>query len=68
MGTAEELNVHLAEFCVQNELPASERLTEEDMSRVRQKRGELFTQWDAVEPGNALELPFDPVAFARSAD
>jgi hypothetical protein len=67
MGTAEELNVHLAEFCVQNELPAPERLAEEDLSRVRQKRGELFAQWDAVEPGDALELPFDPVALARSA-
>ena len=66
MGTVEELNAHLSEFCEKNELPAPEKLTDDDLSRVRQKRGELFAQWDAVRPGDALELPFDPVALARS--
>ena len=65
MGTAEELNAQLAEFCDENELPAAERLAEQDLSGVRQKRGELFAQWEAVEPGDALELPFDPVTLAR---
>jgi hypothetical protein len=67
MGTTEELNAHLAEFCEVNELPAPEKLTDDDLSRVRQKRGELFAQWDAVQPGDALELPFDPFTVARSA-
>jgi hypothetical protein len=67
MGMAEELNAHLAEFCELNELPAPEKLTDDDLSRVRQKRGELFAQWDAVQPGDALELPFDPFTLARSA-
>ncbi len=66
MGTAEEVNEHLATFCEESGLPAPEKLTEEDLSRVRQKRGELFAQWEAVQPGNALELPFDPAALARS--
>jgi hypothetical protein len=65
MGTAEELNALLAEFCVDNELPTPEKLGEQDLSRVRQERGELFAQWDGVQPGDALELPFDPVGLAR---
>jgi hypothetical protein len=32
------------------------------LNRVRQKRGELFTRWEAVKPGDALELPFSPDA------
>ena len=34
-------------------------LSEGDLARVRQKRGELFALWEAVKPGDALELPFD---------
>ena len=62
MGTAEELNEQLAVFCEENGLPAPEKFTEGDLSRVRQKRGELFAKWDAVEPGGVLELRFDPAA------
>ncbi|MDP9203489.1 MAG: hypothetical protein M3P26_16400 [Gemmatimonadota bacterium] len=66
MATAEELNEHLATFCEENGLPAPEKFTEEDLSRVRRKRGELFAQWDAVQPGDVLELRFDPAAPAPS--
>ncbi|MDP9204584.1 MAG: hypothetical protein M3P12_03880 [Gemmatimonadota bacterium] len=66
MGTATELNDHLATFCAENDLPTPERFTEEDLSRVRQKRGELFAQWEAVGPGGVLELRFDPAALAPS--
>ncbi len=59
MGTAEGLNDELAKFCEENELAAPEKFTEQDLSRIRQKRGELFAQWEAVKPGEALELPFD---------
>ena len=31
-----------------------------DLNRVRQMRGELFSRWDAVAPGDALELAFPP--------
>jgi hypothetical protein len=34
--------------------------TEDDLARVRQKRGELFARWEGVQAGDALELPFDP--------
>jgi hypothetical protein len=68
MGTATDLNAHLAEFCEQNELPPPEKLAEEDLSRVRQKRAELFARWNAVRPGDALELPFDSGVLAQSVD
>lgn len=64
MGTAEELNDHLASYCAENDLPAPAKFTESDLSRVRRKRGELFAQWEAVEPGGVLELRFDPAALA----
>ena len=67
MGTAQEINEELAAFCQENGLPVPEKFTESDLSRVRQKRGELFAQWEAVEPGGVLELRFDPVALAPSA-
>jgi len=65
VGTAEELNEHLTKFCGENGLPAPRQFTENDLSRVRQSRGELFTQWDAVEPGSSLELRFDPAVLQR---
>jgi len=57
-GLADDLNQLLERFCSENSLPAPKVLTEEDLARVRQKRGELFARWDAVKPGDALELPF----------
>jgi hypothetical protein len=66
MGTAQELNEELAVFCEENGLPSPEKFTESDLSRVRQKRGELFAQWEGVEPGGVLELHFDPAALAPS--
>jgi len=59
-GLADDLNETLARFCSENSLPPPPQLTEEDLVRVRQRRGELFALWDAVKPGDALELPFTP--------
>ena len=59
-GLADDLNEILERFTSENSLPTPQRLTEEDLARVRQKRGELFARWDAVKPGDALELPFAP--------
>ena len=33
-------------------------LTDDDLVRVRQRRAELFAQWEAVSPGSAIELQF----------
>ena len=56
---AKDLNESLARFCAENGLPTPAPLSDDDLDRVRQKRGELFARWDAVKPGDALELPFN---------
>ncbi|HEY3114349.1 MAG TPA: hypothetical protein VGJ62_11745 [Gemmatimonadaceae bacterium] len=61
-GLAKDLNGTIAEFCRENSLPVPAPLSDDDLDRVRQKRGELFAQWDAVKPGDALELPFAPAS------
>jgi hypothetical protein len=55
----EEVNERLREFCAEHGLAAPPVLTDDDLWRVRQKRGELFAQWEATRPGDALELPFE---------
>ncbi len=57
--SAQELNEKLAEYSVENGLPQQRRLTEEDLDRVREKRAEMFAKWEAVRPGDALEIPFE---------
>ncbi len=52
---AEDFNRHLK---------LSRVLTDEDLARVRARRAELFAAWQAIEPGEMLELsaekgPFD---------
>lgn len=59
IGRAEDLNPRLAEFCEEHGLPAPQPLTDDDLWRVRQKRGELFAMWEAVKPGDSIELPFE---------
>lgn len=56
---AEDVNVRLRDFCSENSLATPPVMTDEDLRRVRQKRGELFAMWEAVKPGDALELPFE---------
>jgi hypothetical protein len=38
--------------------PGMRRLSDEEIVRVRTRRGELFSQWAAVAPGEAMELKF----------
>src|SRR3954471_4185629 len=47
-ATAEELNAKLSEYCAENGLEPQRRFTEDDLDRVRQKRAELFAEWEAV--------------------
>ena len=35
------------------------RVTDADLDAVRARRAELFAMWDALAPGETLELPFD---------
>jgi hypothetical protein len=57
--TADDLNRKLAELYAENDLPEPRQLTDDDLARVRDKRAEAFAKWDAVRPGDALEIPFD---------
>jgi len=46
-------------------------LTDDDLARIRQRRAELFAEWEAVPPGSAIELPFppdEPTADATARD
>ena len=58
-SSADELNQNLAEYAIEHGLPPQRQLTEEDLARVREKRAEMFAKWDAVQPGDALEIPFE---------
>ena len=52
------MNARLAEVSEEAGIAAIE-VSDSELDQIRRKRGELFVQWDAVEPGSALELPFD---------
>lgn len=58
-ASAEELNQKLAEYAAENSLPSQPELTEEDLARVRAMRADMFARWEAVQPGDALEIPFE---------
>jgi hypothetical protein len=60
MGRADDLNALLLEFSRNHSLQAPVPLSDDDLDRVRQARGELFSRWEAIPPGNALELAFPP--------
>ena len=38
---------------------AARQLTEAELTRVREFRGEVLEKWSALEPGETLELPFE---------
>jgi hypothetical protein len=56
--TAEEFNGWARPRGDGGEAPRRE-LTENEILRVRAKRGELFSRWASVAAGNTLELQFD---------
>ena len=55
---ASDVNARLAEVSEEAGIAAIE-VSDSELDQIRRKRGELFVQWDTVEPGSALELPFD---------
>ncbi|MFL5550918.1 MAG: hypothetical protein ACJ77Q_10630 [Gemmatimonadaceae bacterium] len=58
-ATADDLNAALADYSAENSLATDVVVTEDDLSRIRAKRAELFVQWAAIEPGDALEVTFE---------
>jgi hypothetical protein len=53
------LNEKLAQYAAENRISPVPELSEDDLARIRQKRAELFVRWDKIQPGDALEIPFD---------
>jgi hypothetical protein len=60
--TAAEFNAHAARFFANLGAASPPVLTEEQLQRVRDELSDLLARWQAVPPGEALELAFDPVA------
>jgi hypothetical protein len=58
MGDANELNDHLQEYCREIGMDPAPGFNDDDLMRVREKRGELFSRWDAVSPGETFEVEF----------
>jgi hypothetical protein len=64
--TAEEFNENTARFAANGGRPAPRRLTDDELARIRERRAELFTKWNAMEPGRTLELKGNWVPFPPS--
>ena len=65
--TAADFNDKAAAYYSQHRLTTTPpTLTDDDLVRVRQRRAELFAQWDAVPAGGTLELSFDLAGTAQA--
>jgi len=57
--SAEDFNDKTAIYYREHEIrTAQPTLTDDDLARIRQRRAELFTEWESVSPGSAIELRF----------
>ena len=56
---AVDINCRLDDVRAEHGAEPADEISEDDLARIRRRRGELFAKWEAVEPGNTLELPFD---------
>jgi hypothetical protein len=64
--STEEFNAHAAQFVAARQIvrPGAERitprpLTADELANVRACRADLLARWAALQPGEALELPFE---------
>jgi hypothetical protein len=56
---ASDLEAKANDYFEMHKIDAKFSITNDDLWKIRQRRGELFKMWEAVPPGEALELPFD---------
>lgn len=57
--SAEDFNDKTALYYREHEIRTTPpTLTDDDLARIRQRRAELFTEWESVSPGSAIELRF----------
>jgi hypothetical protein len=68
-GSADDLNALIVEQVAGDRLPPTNfRITEAQMTAIRQCRAELFARWSALPAGDALELSFVRRAITRALD
>jgi hypothetical protein len=66
--SADDFNDKAAAYYREHDLAAQPPvLTDDELARIRQRRAELFAQWDAVPAGGTLELAFEPTDAPASA-
>jgi hypothetical protein len=58
-GTAEEFNQYAAMQAASSGRRTPRQLSEDDLARVRELRGKLFSRWFALEPGATLDLRYE---------
>lgn len=68
-GTAAELREGVAQFYASAGLTARPpEVGDDQLALIHSRRSELFARWDALLPGEALELAFEPVAPVTRPD
>ena len=59
IGNAGDFNWKIDTYFAEHKAPRpSFRVTDDQLSKIREKRADLFAQWRAVPPGETLELRF----------
>lgn len=56
--TAADLNEKVSLYFDTHYIVATFNITDDELMQIRKRRAELFAMWEAVPPGEALELPF----------
>jgi len=64
--TADDFNRQAAIHASSAGFPWQRPLTDEELTRVRARRAELFAEWHAIAPGTALEMRFGDVPKASA--
>jgi len=59
-ASAEQLNDHAATFYQSLGAINPPVLTQDQLIRIRARLHDLLDQWESIQPGQALELTFDP--------
>jgi hypothetical protein len=59
LSSADEVNEKILTYFADHEMtPTTFRVTEQQLDAIRAKRRDLFSRWDAVPSGGALEIVF----------
>ena len=56
---ASDLEAKAAQYFEMHNIDAKLSITNDELWKIRQRRGELFKMWEAVPPGETLELEFE---------